>query len=436
MLRLSQLLVLFVLAFGSCGRVAFAQLAPPNTPLGLPAGSTVSGSNLNLPGNVGVGNALLLGPFTVSTLPAASSVANGGLASVTDGASTTDCTTGSGSTFVLCKSNHSVWAAAAGGISTPVSPSNGGTGVSNASGSTITLAGPFNLTGAGGLAVTVSGASQTTLALTGGATNAFAVGSGYAATFMGGSVGIGTTSPSAKLDVQGVTGLISQVKDTTLGTNYNFTTDSSGRAFLNVTGQPGASATAGAYQSLTGYQETWVTLNSLSNTSGQRVMRFGTAGNGTTENMFAIQSLNDSNTAINATPFRIANNAPDGALVINNLGNVGIGTTSPGAKLDVSGNAFIGPSASSTFGGTATLLVGSGIATTGVTTSVCQDGQGQSTTPCFAVKNNGGTANVTITGGGIITDLPQAASGGTPAVLCINSSGQIVKGSTASCTGS
>jgi hypothetical protein len=54
--------------------------------------------------------------ITVSALPTASGV-TGGLVYVTDGASSTDCTTGSGSTKVLCQSNGSTWAAVGGASS-------------------------------------------------------------------------------------------------------------------------------------------------------------------------------------------------------------------------------------------------------------------------------------------------------------------------------
>jgi len=52
--------------------------------------------------------------FTVSTLPTASSWTNK-TALVTDGSAAGDCTTGSGSTRVLCVSSGTVWAAVAGG---------------------------------------------------------------------------------------------------------------------------------------------------------------------------------------------------------------------------------------------------------------------------------------------------------------------------------
>ncbi|MDP9113433.1 MAG: hypothetical protein M3O20_07100, partial [Acidobacteriota bacterium] len=52
--------------------------------------------------------------FTVSTLPAASSWTNK-TALVTDGSAAGDCTTGTGSTRVLCVSNGTTWGAVAGG---------------------------------------------------------------------------------------------------------------------------------------------------------------------------------------------------------------------------------------------------------------------------------------------------------------------------------
>lgn len=52
--------------------------------------------------------------FTVSTLPTASSWTNK-IALVTDGSAAGDCTTGSGSTRVLCVSNGTTWGAVAGG---------------------------------------------------------------------------------------------------------------------------------------------------------------------------------------------------------------------------------------------------------------------------------------------------------------------------------
>jgi hypothetical protein len=62
-------------------------------------------------------------------------------------------------------------------------------------------------------------------------------------------------------------------------------------------------------------------------------------------------------------------------------GNVGIGTTSPGAKIDVSGNASA-----------IVARFWDQTASTGVTKVTVQDGAGQSTTPSFRVTNNAGTA--------------------------------------------
>ena len=148
-----------------------------------------------------------------------------------------------------------------------------------------------------------------------------------------GNVGIGTTSPAYKLDVWGSTGIISQVKDSTTAANTNFTTDSAGRAFLNVTGQAVGGINGGAYLTANGYQESYFNLVANANTTGKRYMRFGTQYNGTYGNMFVIQNLNDSGGSINATPFALANNAPSNSFVMDSTGKIGIGTISPAALL-------------------------------------------------------------------------------------------------------
>jgi hypothetical protein len=110
-------------------------------------------------------------------------------------------------------------------------------------------------------------------------------------------------------------------------TTCNFTTDSSGRAIFNINGKSGAASQAGGYCYINGFEETWVFLNTLSNTSGQRQMRFGNL-----TNRFSIQRLNDAASSITATPFSFANNAPDSSFYMLSSGGVGLGTTSdPGA---------------------------------------------------------------------------------------------------------
>jgi hypothetical protein len=88
-------------------------------------------------------------------------------------------------------------------------------------------------------------------------------------------------------------------------------------------------------------------------------------------------------------------------MTILNNGNVGIGTTSPGAKLDVTGNAsaivarFYDQTAS-----------------TGRTKVTVQDGAGQSTTPSLRITNNAGTAFSVAARGAIGTGIILTDSAG------------------------
>ena len=76
--------------------------------------------------------------ITVSALPTASGV-TGGLVYVTDGASSTDCTTGSGSTKVLCQSNGSTWATVGSGSTNMQLLYSGGAGTTSCPSAITTL---------------------------------------------------------------------------------------------------------------------------------------------------------------------------------------------------------------------------------------------------------------------------------------------------------
>jgi hypothetical protein len=111
------------------------------------------------------------------------------------------------------------------------------------------------------------------------------------------------------------------------GVTTTMTTDAFGRNFLQINGKSGAASQAGAYIVASGFEEAWAYVNCLSNTSGQRVMRFGNK-----TNRFEIQRLNDANTIIQATPFSFANDAPTNAFYMNSSGGVTLGgTTDAGA---------------------------------------------------------------------------------------------------------
>ena len=129
---------------------------------------------------------------------------------------------------------------------------------------------------------------------------------------------------------RGSTGLVATFQDNN-GASATMTTDANGRCTFAVSGKSGAVANGGAYVQLNGYEEAWTTLNVSSNTSGQRVMRFGTLSN-----RFSIQRLNDAINQITATPFSIANNAPTNSFYMLNSGFVGIGTSSPALPLSLS----------------------------------------------------------------------------------------------------
>ena len=125
---------------------------------------------------------------------------------------------------------------------------------------------------------------------------------------------------------RGSTGLVATFQDNN-GASATVTTDSFGRSTFAVSGKSGAVAQGGAYVQLNGYEEAWTTLNVLSNTSGQRVMRFGTLSN-----RFSIQRLNDAINSITATPFSFANDAPTNSFYMLTSGTVGFGTSTPSEK--------------------------------------------------------------------------------------------------------
>ncbi|MFA6184522.1 MAG: tail fiber domain-containing protein, partial [Candidatus Shapirobacteria bacterium] len=128
-----------------------------------------------------------------------------------------------------------------------------------------------------------------------------------------GNVGIGTTNPSQKLDVNGSIKSQQIVLDNITGSNYN--------EGLRIDGNPG----------------TW-----------RGIFLGGETGTvtGTNANMWSILRDNTNN-------FRITNNASNNVLIYANASSVGIGTTNPSAKLTVAGNGSFSTNLS--VGGTVTL---------------------------------------------------------------------------------
>jgi len=115
----------------------------------------------------------------------------------------------------------------------------------------------------------------------------------------------------------------------------------SGGALLTVSVGASSGASSGAYMSFVGKFEAWVGVQATNNATGYKYMRFGNSTNNvidTTNGTFAIQRLNDTGTAVSATPFQMSNAAPASSLIILSSGNVGLGTLTPATRLEVNGN--------------------------------------------------------------------------------------------------
>jgi hypothetical protein len=119
-------------------------------------------------------------------------------------------------------------------------------------------------------------------------------------------------------------------------TSLKVENDSSGRSFITIKGNLSATSAAGAYFTAEGYQEAWFNVIARAANAGNQYWRFGNIGTGGLNNIFAIQKLNDTGTAIALTALSI----------FSGTGNVGINTTSDaGYKLDVNGTARVSDTA-------------------------------------------------------------------------------------------
>jgi len=125
------------------------------------------------------------------------------------------------------------------------------------------------------------------------------------------------TSPTITTPTLSRTGAGTVFTATDATCSLTMVTDSSGRNFLTSTG------TLGSYVTSTANNESFVYVNALSNSSDQRVMRFGNTGN-----RFSVQRLNNANSSVLGTPFSLANVAPSDSFYMNTSGGVGFGTTS------------------------------------------------------------------------------------------------------------
>lgn len=234
-----------------------------------------------------------------------------------------------------------------------VTPVQYNTGTASQSGTTVTGSGTtFTSAMIGSLFTYANGVSSGLITAVGGTTSLTVTTSqtvssqAFAISFVGlqvnataGFVGVGTTAPINNLDVNGGAGTCS----------------------IAATGGVGlSSGGGGGYFNASGFQEVWFSMNCRSNSSGQRIMRFGMQGNGALGNNFALQLLNDAGSSIVSSPLRLASNLADGFIAAKNLsvghGAFGLGTLVPSGTLSVTPNQYSTGSATQS----GTTITGSG----------------------------------------------------------------------------
>jgi Chaperone of endosialidase len=170
-----------------------------------------------------------------------------------------------------------------------------------------------------------------------------------------GNVGIGTASPQYPLHFVGIGSDVVDIYATDQSSGYFYfetiPNGASGTGSTDLVMGAGASSgsNAGAYEGLMGNFESVLTLYTANNPSGQRAMRIGNENNNGCTDCFAIQSMNDAQTSVTATPFKIANNAPNNSFAINSSGNVVLGAFAGAASTTVCQNSGALSTCSSAF---------------------------------------------------------------------------------------
>ena len=159
-------------------------------------------------------------------------------------------------------------------------------------------------------------------------------------TYPNGNVGIGTTSPNAKLDISGSLNISGSGVQVPLqvysGSTPLLFVSQSGNVGIGTTSPFSRFTTLGALSTSTSQ------MSIVNSEGGHTILRTGISG--LTNSGFSLISADVAGTNQNTR------------LVVSSTGNVGIGTTTPNAKLDISGSALITGSLNVTAGITGSLF--------------------------------------------------------------------------------
>ena len=230
-----------------------------------------------------------------------------------------------------------------------------------------------------------------------------------------GNVGIGTTSPYAKLSVVGPV-----VAEYFHATSTSATSTFAGGALFATGGGNVGIGTTGPNDKL--------------EVGGNIALSGALKGNEIRSNNFFLLDLDDDNNS--TTDFFHIRDGGNGEIftVLENSGNVGIGESSPGSKLSVSGGATIGSGYDTTAAPTNGLLVEGNLGI-GTTTPRWALQIASSTGPQLALSDTSGTSNPwtfrSISGNlYVATASPSTSATSSVTALTINSSGNVGIGTT------